>query len=89
MDNANAAAVDGDYVYIQAGGMGSSTASSRDDISNVSTLPMSAAHAAATSSSHLSSRSHPIAYSSQSSILTEPESPGRSSNYVNLDYFLA
>lgn len=80
MDNGG---VDGEYVYIQAGGNGSST-SSRDDISNAgSTLPMSIAHASS------SSRVHPKSYSSQSSILTEPESPGRSSNYVNIDYFLA
>lgn len=79
MDNGGGI-VDDEYVYIQAGGKGSST-SSRDDISNAgSTLPMSAAHG---------SRSHPISYSSQTSIVTEPESPGRSSNYVNLDYFLA
>lgn len=64
---------DGDYVYIQAGGTGST--SSRDDISNAgSTLPMPAV---------------PKNYTSQSSIITEPESPGRSSNYVNIDYFLS
>lgn len=82
--------MDGEYVYIQAGGNGSS-ASSRDDISNAgSTLPMSAAHAAATAYNNASSsRLHPISYASQSSILSEPESPGRTSNYVNLDYFLA
>lgn len=63
---------DGDYVYIQAGGTGST--SSRDDISNAgSTLPMPA--------------SYPKSYHSQSSVFTEPESPGRSSNYVNIDYF--
>lgn len=71
---------DGEYVYIQAGGTGSSQ-SSRDDVSNAgSTLPMTAA----TSVAH-----HPKSYSSQTSILTEPESPGRSSNYVNIDYFLS
>ncbi|XP_037026256.1 active breakpoint cluster region-related protein isoform X2 [Bradysia coprophila] len=64
---------DGDYVYIQAGGTGST--SSRDDVSNVgSTLPLP---------------SNPKNFSSQTSILTEPESPGRSSNYVNIDYFLS
>lgn len=64
---------DGDYVYIPAGGNGST--SSRDDISNAgSTLPMPA---------------NPKNYNSQSSVVTEPESPGRSSNYVNLDYFLS
>lgn len=68
---------DGEYVYIQAGGTAST--SSRDDISNAgSTLPMPA-----------SSVAHPRTYSSQTSILTEPESPGRSSNYVNIDYFLS
>lgn len=59
--------IEGDYVYIQAGGNGSS--SSRDDISSASTLPL------------------PIR-NSQNSVLLEPESPGRSSNYVNIDYFL-
>lgn len=64
---------DGEYVYIQAGGTGST--SSRDDISNAgSTLPMPP---------------NAKTYSSQTSILTEPESPGRSSNYVNIDYFLS
>lgn len=64
---------DGDYVYIQAGGTGST--SSRDDVSNAgSTLPLP---------------SNPKNFSSQTSILTEPESPGRSSNYVNIDYFLS
>lgn len=64
---------DGDYVYIPPGGNGST--SSRDDISNAgSTLPMPA---------------NPKNYNSQSSVVTEPESPGRSSNYVNLDYFLS
>lgn len=59
--------IEGDYVYIQAGGNGST--SSRDDISSASTLPL------------------PIR-NSQNSVLLEPESPGRSSNYVNIDYFL-
>lgn len=59
--------IEGDYVYIQAGGNGST--SSRDDISSASTLPL------------------PIR-NSQNSVLMEPESPGRSSNYVNIDYFL-
>lgn len=65
---------DGDYVYIAAGGTGST--SSRDDLSNAgSTLPMPA-----------NPRSHTA---SQTSVhQTEPESPGRSSNYVNIDYFL-
>lgn len=63
---------DGEYVYIKAGGNGST--SSRDDLSTTgSTLPMPAIH-----------RSH---MSSQTSVL-EPESPGRSSNYVNIDYFI-
>lgn len=66
---------DGDYVYIPPGGTGST--SSRDDLSNAgSTLPMPAP-------------AHPKSYSSQTSILTEPESPGRSSNYVNINYFLS
>lgn len=59
--------IEGDYVYIQAGGNGST--SSRDDISSASTLPL------------------PIR-NSQNSVMLEPESPGRSSNYVNIDYFL-
>lgn len=101
--------LDGEYVYIQAGGgMGSNhlntgtattgsstTSSSRDDVSNAgSTLPMSSANAghrqpASVSIATPSAARHP--YSSQTSILTtsEPESPGRSSNYVNIDYFLA
>ncbi|XP_038104088.1 active breakpoint cluster region-related protein isoform X3 [Culex quinquefasciatus] len=65
---------EGDYVYIQAGGTGST--SSRDDISTAgSTLPLPASHP----------RSH---NSSQTSVQLEPESPGRSSNYVNIDYFI-
>uniref|UniRef100_A0A7G3AQH7 Putative rac gtpase-activating protein bcr/abr n=1 Tax=Lutzomyia longipalpis TaxID=7200 RepID=A0A7G3AQH7_LUTLO len=76
---------DGDYVYIQAGGgttgsggggggTGGST-SSRDDISTAgSTLPMPA---------------YPRSQnSSQASVHVEPESPGKSSNYVNINYFL-
>jgi active breakpoint cluster region-related protein len=60
---------DGEYVYIQAGGTGST--SSRDDISMAgSTLPM------------------PRPRSQSSLHVVEPESPGRSSNYVNIDYFL-
>uniref|UniRef100_W4VRB6 Putative rho gtpase activating protein at 1a n=1 Tax=Corethrella appendiculata TaxID=1370023 RepID=W4VRB6_9DIPT len=80
---------DGDYVYIQAGGSSNNntngsnnnntgttgSTSSRDDISTAgSTLPMP---------SH--TRSH---NSSQTSVQLEPESPGRSSNYVNIDYFI-
>lgn len=73
----NGTGLDGDYVYIPVGGTGST--SSRDDISNAgSTLPMSAAAGARSKN-----------FSSQTSILTEPESPGRSSNYVNIDYFLS
>ncbi|XP_055523365.1 active breakpoint cluster region-related protein isoform X1 [Wyeomyia smithii] len=65
---------EGDYVYIQASGTGST--SSRDDISTAgSTLPLPASHP----------RSH---NSSQTSVQLEPESPGRSSNYVNIDYFI-
>lgn len=64
---------DGEYVYIQAGGNGSSTSTSRDNISNAgSTLPMSTK----------------TAYNSQTSTTTDPESPGRG-NYVNIDYFLS
>lgn len=67
---------DGDYVYIQAGGTGTGSTSSRDDISTAgSTLPMPVSHP----------RSH---NSSQTSVQLEPESPGRSSNYVNIDYFI-
>ncbi|XP_065089098.1 active breakpoint cluster region-related protein isoform X2 [Ochlerotatus camptorhynchus] len=67
---------DGDYVYIQAGGTGTGSTSSRDDISTAgSTLPLPASHP----------RSH---NSSQTSVQLEPESPGRSSNYVNIDYFI-
>ncbi|XP_055586270.1 active breakpoint cluster region-related protein isoform X2 [Uranotaenia lowii] len=67
---------DGDYVYIQPGGTGST--SSRDDISTAgSTLPLPV-------SSH-TRNSH---NSSQTSVQLEPESPGRSSNYVNIDYFI-
>uniref|UniRef100_A0AAG5D1F2 Uncharacterized protein n=1 Tax=Anopheles atroparvus TaxID=41427 RepID=A0AAG5D1F2_ANOAO len=71
---------DGDYVYIQPGGVGTGTtgsSSSRDDISaveNASTLLMP---------------SHPRSHnSSQTSVQLEPESPGRSSNYVNIEYFI-
>ncbi|GAB0093247.1 active breakpoint cluster region-related protein [Sergentomyia squamirostris] len=83
---------DGDYVYIQAGGGtlssggdgggggggtaggGTGSNSSRDDISTAgSTLPMPA---------------YPRSQnSSQASVHVEPESPGKSSNYVNLNYF--
>ncbi|XP_058443873.1 active breakpoint cluster region-related protein isoform X2 [Malaya genurostris] len=67
---------DGDYVYIQAGGTGTGSTSSRDDISTAgSTLPLPVSHP----------RSH---NSSQTSVQLEPESPGRSSNYVNIDYFI-
>ncbi|XP_055637377.1 active breakpoint cluster region-related protein isoform X2 [Toxorhynchites rutilus septentrionalis] len=67
---------EGDYVYIQAGGTGTNSTSSRDDISTAgSTLPLPASHP----------RSH---NSSQTSVQLEPESPGRSSNYVNIDYFI-
>uniref|UniRef100_A0A182PVZ7 Breakpoint cluster region protein n=1 Tax=Anopheles epiroticus TaxID=199890 RepID=A0A182PVZ7_9DIPT len=68
---------DGDYVYIQPGGVGTGSTSSRDDIStveNASTLLMP---------------SHPRSHnSSQTSVQLEPESPGRSSNYVNIEYFI-
>ncbi|XP_055712401.1 active breakpoint cluster region-related protein isoform X2 [Phlebotomus papatasi] len=75
---------DGDYVYIQAGGGttgsgggagGTGSTSSRDDISTAgSTLPMPA---------------YPRSQnSSQASVHVEPESPGKSSNYVNINYFL-
>uniref|UniRef100_A0A182ML70 Uncharacterized protein n=1 Tax=Anopheles culicifacies TaxID=139723 RepID=A0A182ML70_9DIPT len=68
---------DGDYVYIQPGGGGTGSTSSRDDIStveNACTLPMP---------------SHPRSQnSSQTSVHLEPESPGRSSNYVNIEYFI-
>ncbi|XP_058817435.1 active breakpoint cluster region-related protein isoform X2 [Topomyia yanbarensis] len=67
---------EGDYVYIQAGGTGTGSTSSRDDISTAgSTLPLPVSHP----------RSH---NSSQTSVQLEPESPGRSSNYVNIDYFI-
>ncbi|XP_059617838.1 active breakpoint cluster region-related protein isoform X2 [Phlebotomus argentipes] len=74
---------DGDYVYIQSGGggttdsggKGAGSTSSRDDISTAgSTLPMPA---------------YPRSQnSSQASVHVEPESPGKSSNYVNINYFL-
>lgn len=74
---------DGEFVYIQSSsGNATNTmtstgttgsSSSRDEVlSNISTLPMSV-------------RSH---LSSQTSVIEQPESPGRSSNYVNIDYFL-
>lgn len=73
---------EGDYVYIQAEGTGNTgtgtstgttgSNSSRDDVSM------------AGSTLPLPSKSH---FSSQNSVI-EPESPGRSSNYVNIDYFL-
>ena len=65
---------DGDYVYIQAGGTTGST-SSRDDIS--------------TAGSTLQLPSHPRSHnSSHTSVQLEQESPGRNSNYVNIDYFI-
>ncbi|XP_052868483.1 uncharacterized protein LOC128274354 [Anopheles cruzii] len=65
---------DGDYVYIQPGG--TATGGRSDDGSafeNTSTL--------------LLLPSHPRT-SSQTSVQLEPESPGRSSNYVNIEYFI-
>ncbi|XP_053678645.1 uncharacterized protein LOC128729022 [Anopheles nili] len=68
---------DGDYVYIQPGGVGSGSTSSRDDISTVE------------NASTLLLPSHPRSHnSSQTSVQLEPESPGRSSNYVNIEYFI-
>lgn len=81
---------DSEYVYIQASGNAATntmtstgttgSSSSRDDVSSMagSTLPMPLSHHTPGSKSNLSS---------QTSVL-EPESPGRSSNYVNIDYFL-
>lgn len=86
---------DGDYVYIQAGGEsvrrlardkgggggGGGSSSSRDDVSTAgSTLPMSAA-----AQNRLSNNARNSAQSQQ----FEPESPGRNSNYVNIDYFIS
>uniref|UniRef100_A0A182N0C7 Breakpoint cluster region protein n=1 Tax=Anopheles dirus TaxID=7168 RepID=A0A182N0C7_9DIPT len=69
---------DGDYVYIQPGGVGTTgSTSSRDDISTVE------------NASTLLLPSHPRSHnSSQTSVQLEPESPGRSSNYVNIEYFI-
>lgn len=88
----------GEYVYVAAGGLGMGTnssnesrgggrrrrlgtgsSSSRDDLSNAgSTLPMT---------SRLSGASN-VRSSIQSQQQFEPESPGRNSNYVNIDYFI-
>lgn len=83
---------EGDYVYIQPNGQNSNnntgtitstgttgSSSSRDDISSTagSTLPLTIAF-------HHHHKSHT---SSQNSVI-EPESPGKCSNYVNIDYFL-
>lgn len=92
----------GEYVYVQAGAMGMGTnssnesggggagggrrrrlgtgsSSSRDDLSNAgSTLPMN---------SRLSQASN-LRNSIQMQQQFEPESPGRNSNYVNIDYFI-
>lgn len=86
---------DGEYVYVQAGAMGmgmgsnesagrrrrlgTGSSSSRDDLSNAgSTLPMT---------SRLSGASN-ARTSIQMQQNFEPESPGRSSNYMNIDYFI-
>lgn len=92
----------GEYVYVQAGasGMGTSSSnesggrrrrlgtgsnSSRDDLSNAgSTLPMSVA----VHQNRLSGASN-ARNSVQSQQQFEPESPGRNSNYVNIDYFIS
>lgn len=81
---------DGEYVSLVPGG--SVSTSSRDDLSTAgSTLPIGSNSGPYHHNQHLqqhhhssSSRSH---MSSQSSVI-EPESPGRTSNYVNIDYFL-
>lgn len=89
----------GEYVYVQAGGglgmgtnssnesggggrrrrLGTGSSSSRDDLSNGgSTLPMN---------NRLSGASN-LRNSIQMQQQFEPESPGRNSNYVNIDYFI-
>ncbi|XP_055845803.1 serine-rich adhesin for platelets isoform X2 [Episyrphus balteatus] len=79
---------DGEYVSLVPGG--SVSTSSRDDLSTAgSTLPIGSGpyhHNQHLQHHHhsSSSRSH---MSSQTSVV-EPESPGRTSNYVNIDYFL-
>lgn len=93
----------GEYVYVQAGGNGTvssnegrrkrlgradgnGSSSSRDDLSNAgSTLPMSAAVAANQNRLSASSNLRSSAQLQQ----FEPESPGRNSNYVNIDYFIS
>lgn len=92
----------GEYVYVQAGGTGTGSSSegrrrrlgggggggdsssSRDDLSNAgSTLPMSVA----VHQNRLSAASN-LRHSVQMQQQFEPESPGRNSNYVNIDYFI-
>lgn len=90
----------GEYVYVQAGGVGTGSSSegrrrrlggggdsssSRDDLSNAgSTLPMSVA----VHQNRLSAASN-LRHSVQMQQQFEPESPGRNSNYVNIDYFIS
>lgn len=87
----------GEYVYVQSGALGMGTnssnesgggrrrrlgtgsSSSRDDLSNAgSTLPMT----------HRLSGASNARSSIQMQQQFEPESPGRNSNYVNIDYFI-
>ncbi|XP_055370829.1 serine-rich adhesin for platelets isoform X2 [Condylostylus longicornis] len=81
---------EGEYVYIKPGGNGST--SSRDDLSTAgSTLPMPANPR--TSNSHQQQQQQQQERSQQHQLqqqtgVIEPESPGRNSNYVNIDYFL-
>ncbi|XP_068154512.1 active breakpoint cluster region-related protein isoform X2 [Drosophila tropicalis] len=71
---------DGEYVFIKPGRTGSS--SSRDDLST----PGSSSTTTTNTNQQLPSMMA-AQLSSQTSV-TDPESPGRTSNYVNIDYFL-